>query len=68
MICLESFALLSVTFYEINDGVYAKAADTEASRGQRGSGKLRIEAFLTLRILAAKVILQYLANTNGEAL
>ncbi|KAJ0099748.1 hypothetical protein Patl1_20854 [Pistacia atlantica] len=44
-----------------------KAADTEAARGHRGSGKLRIEAFLTLRVLVAKVILQYLANTNGTA-
>ncbi|XP_031256286.1 uncharacterized protein LOC116114265 [Pistacia vera] len=32
-----------------------KAADTEAARGHRGSGKLRIEAFLTLRVLVAKV-------------
>ncbi|KAJ4705806.1 ARM repeat superfamily protein [Melia azedarach] len=32
-----------------------KAADTEAARGHRGSGKLRVEAFLTLRILVAKV-------------
>uniref|UniRef100_A0A2P2KMP9 Uncharacterized protein LOC105632012 n=1 Tax=Rhizophora mucronata TaxID=61149 RepID=A0A2P2KMP9_RHIMU len=32
-----------------------KAADTEAQRGHRGSAKLRIEAFLTLRVLVAKV-------------
>lgn len=32
-----------------------KAADTEASRGFRGSAKLRIESFLTLRVLVAKV-------------
>ncbi|KAL5813264.1 hypothetical protein ACOSQ3_028214 [Xanthoceras sorbifolium] len=32
-----------------------KAADTEVARGHRGSGKLRIEAFLTLRVLVAKV-------------
>ncbi|KAK9274612.1 hypothetical protein L1049_021862 [Liquidambar formosana] len=32
-----------------------KAADTEAARGHRGSVKLRIEAFLTLRVLVAKV-------------
>jgi len=36
---------------------YAKAADTEAARGHRGSAKLRIEAFTTLRVLVAKVIL-----------
>ncbi|XP_052177769.1 uncharacterized protein LOC127791774 isoform X2 [Diospyros lotus] len=32
-----------------------KAADTEAARGHRGSAKLRVEAFLTLRVLVAKV-------------
>ncbi|OIV95355.1 hypothetical protein TanjilG_07511 [Lupinus angustifolius] len=32
-----------------------KAADTEASRGHRGSARLRIEAFKTLRVLVAKV-------------
>ncbi|XVF60850.1 hypothetical protein PTKIN_Ptkin08bG0081000 [Pterospermum kingtungense] len=32
-----------------------KAADTEATRGRRGSANLRIEAFLTLRVLVAKV-------------
>ncbi|GLU04997.1 hypothetical protein SLE2022_221220 [Rubroshorea leprosula] len=32
-----------------------KAADTEAGRGHRGSANLRIEAFLTLRVLVAKV-------------
>ncbi|XP_050216425.1 uncharacterized protein LOC126667488 [Mercurialis annua] len=32
-----------------------KAADTEAARGHRGSGKLRVEAFLTLRVLVSKV-------------
>ncbi|KAL4303341.1 hypothetical protein GQ457_10G015910 [Hibiscus cannabinus] len=32
-----------------------KAADTEATRGHRGSANLRIEAFLTLRVLVAKV-------------
>ncbi|XP_061348789.1 uncharacterized protein LOC133294152 [Gastrolobium bilobum] len=32
-----------------------KAADTEAARGQRGSSRLRIEAFKTLRVLVAKV-------------
>ncbi|KAK9181985.1 hypothetical protein WN944_025126 [Citrus x changshan-huyou] len=32
-----------------------KDADTEAARGHRGSGKLRVEAFLTLRWLVAKV-------------
>lgn len=32
-----------------------KAADFEAVRGHRGSAKLRIEAFLTLRVLVAKV-------------
>lgn len=33
-----------------------KAADTEAARGHRGSARLRIEAFRTLRVLVAKVI------------
>ncbi|XP_073223628.1 uncharacterized protein [Cicer arietinum] len=32
-----------------------KAADTEAARGQRGSARIRIEAFETLRVLVAKV-------------
>ncbi|KAK4261906.1 hypothetical protein QN277_004842 [Acacia crassicarpa] len=32
-----------------------KAADTEAARGHRGSARLRIEAFKTLRLLVAKV-------------
>ncbi|PIA42783.1 hypothetical protein AQUCO_02000317v1 [Aquilegia coerulea] len=32
-----------------------KIADTEAARGHRGSGNLRVEAFLTLRVLVAKV-------------
>ncbi|CAL0302378.1 unnamed protein product [Lupinus luteus] len=32
-----------------------KAADTEASRGHRGSARLRVEAFKTLRVLVAKV-------------
>ncbi|OMO55316.1 hypothetical protein CCACVL1_27310 [Corchorus capsularis] len=32
-----------------------KAADTEATRGHRGSANLRIEAFMTLRVLVAKV-------------
>ncbi|KAI3414905.1 uncharacterized protein J3R85_015707 [Psidium guajava] len=32
-----------------------EAADFEALRGHRGSAKLRIEAFLTLRVLVAKV-------------
>ncbi|XVE62997.1 hypothetical protein DITRI_Ditri06bG0164600 [Diplodiscus trichospermus] len=32
-----------------------KAADTEATQGHRGSANLRIEAFLTLRVLVAKV-------------
>ncbi|XP_057445724.1 uncharacterized protein LOC130737884 [Lotus japonicus] len=32
-----------------------KAADTESARGQRGSSRLRIEAFKTLRVLVAKI-------------
>ncbi|KAI8007626.1 hypothetical protein LOK49_LG07G03659 [Camellia lanceoleosa] len=32
-----------------------KAADIEVARGHRGSAKLRVEAFMTLRILVAKV-------------
>lgn len=32
-----------------------KAADTEAGRGHRGSANIRIEAFVTLRFLVAKV-------------
>lgn len=35
--------------------IYGKAADVEAVRGHRGSASLRIEAFLTLRVLVAKV-------------
>ncbi|XP_024019137.1 uncharacterized protein LOC21399286 isoform X2 [Morus notabilis] len=31
-----------------------KAADTEVARGHRGSAKLRIEAFMTMRVLVAK--------------
>ncbi|KAI8568171.1 hypothetical protein RHMOL_Rhmol02G0176700 [Rhododendron molle] len=33
-----------------------KAADIEAGRGHRGSAKVRVEAFFTLRMLVAKVI------------
>ncbi|KAM6570546.1 hypothetical protein CsatB_018531 [Cannabis sativa] len=32
-----------------------QAAETEAARGHRGSAKFRIEAFMTLRVLVAKV-------------
>ncbi|KAL3820912.1 hypothetical protein ACJIZ3_006817 [Penstemon smallii] len=32
-----------------------KAADIEATRGQRGSSRLRVEALITLRVLIAKV-------------
>ncbi|CAL1409398.1 unnamed protein product [Linum trigynum] len=32
-----------------------QAADTEAARGHRGSARLRVEAFSTLRVLVAKV-------------
>ncbi|XP_065863276.1 uncharacterized protein [Euphorbia lathyris] len=32
-----------------------KAADTEAERGHRGNSKLRVEAFITLRMLVSKV-------------
>ena len=39
-----------------------KAADTEAGRGQLGSAQLRAEAFLTLRILVAKVTLHAFTN------
>ena len=42
---------------ELTLGFNAKAADTEAQRGHRGSAKLRVEAFLSLRVLVAKVIL-----------
>ncbi|CAL5402515.1 unnamed protein product [Camellia sinensis] len=38
-----------------NLGFYEKAADIEVARGHRGSAKLRVEAFMTLRILVAKV-------------
>lgn len=37
-----------------------KAADIEAARGHLGSAKLRIEAFLTLRVLVAKVVLWFI--------
>lgn len=43
---------------------YAKAADTEAARGHRGSANLRIEAFTTLRVLVAKVILSVSAPNS----
>lgn len=36
--------------------MHLKAADVEAARGHRGSAKLRSEAFITLRVLVAKVI------------
>ncbi|XP_017985336.1 PREDICTED: uncharacterized protein LOC18594747 isoform X3 [Theobroma cacao] len=39
-----------------------KAADTEATRGHRGSANLRIEAFLTLRVLVAKKLLGWKMN------
>ncbi|WCJ23816.1 ARM repeat superfamily protein [Euphorbia peplus] len=32
-----------------------KAADTEAERGHRGNSKLRVEAFITLRMLVSKI-------------
>ncbi|GKF02380.1 hypothetical protein Tco_0029303, partial [Tanacetum coccineum] len=32
-----------------------KAADVEAARGHKGSSKIRVEAFMTLRVLVAKV-------------
>ncbi|GJZ39114.1 TELO2-interacting protein 1 [Tanacetum coccineum] len=32
-----------------------KAADAEAARGHKGSSKIRVEAFITLRVLVAKV-------------
>ncbi|XP_024008438.1 TELO2-interacting protein 1 homolog [Eutrema salsugineum] len=35
--------------------ILLKVADAEASRGHRGSGNLRVEAFLALRILVAKI-------------
>ncbi|KAI8006645.1 hypothetical protein LOK49_LG07G03665 [Camellia lanceoleosa] len=38
-----------------NLGFYEKAADIEVARGHRGSAKLRVEAFMTLRILVAKL-------------
>lgn len=34
-----------------------KAADTEVALGHRGSAKLRIEAFMTIRVLVAKVMI-----------
>lgn len=33
-----------------------KAAEVEAARGHRGSASLRVEAFTTLRVLIAKVV------------
>ncbi|KAL0732056.1 hypothetical protein Bca4012_028150 [Brassica carinata] len=35
--------------------ILLKVADAEASRGHRGSAHLRVEAFMTLRILVAKI-------------
>lgn len=34
-------------------------ADAEASRGHRGSANLRVEAFMALRVLVAKVTTKY---------
>lgn len=41
-------------------------ADAEASRGHRGSANLRVEAFIALRILVAKVTIKCLKNQNGN--
>ncbi|KAF5184034.1 Arm repeat superfamily protein [Thalictrum thalictroides] len=35
--------------------IHVKIADTEAAQGHRGSANIRVEAFLTLRVLVAKV-------------
>lgn len=43
----------------MNHGFYAKAANTEAARGHKGSAKIRVEAFVTLRVLVAKVIVKH---------
>ncbi|XVE98976.1 hypothetical protein REPUB_Repub03eG0156200 [Reevesia pubescens] len=50
---LQSEAALAAVGHWLS--LLLKAADTEATRGHRGSANLRIEAFLTLRVLVAKV-------------
>lgn len=43
---------------------YDKAADTEVTRGHRGSANLRIESFLTLRVLVAKVLVTSIRSST----
>ena len=50
-----SFVLVHTFFFWPNLRFYEKAADVEVARGHRGSAKVRVEAFVTLRILVAKV-------------
>lgn len=54
-----NFVMFPHPFLNVHSISCVKAADTEAVRGQRGSAKLRVEAFVTLRILVAKVIVQH---------
>lgn len=55
---VDSFWSTSFCLSFSNSNMFlCKAAETEVARGHRGSAKLRIEAFTTLRVLVAKVIL-----------
>lgn len=56
MFLLFFFVLVHIIFLCLNLGFMGKAADIEAGRGHRGSAKVRVEAFFTLRMLVAKVI------------
>ncbi|XP_057963630.1 uncharacterized protein LOC131154857 [Malania oleifera] len=55
--CLLAFLRSQATSAAVGHwlSLLLKAADTEAARGHRGSAKLRVEAFLTFRVLVAKV-------------
>ncbi|CAN6853350.1 unnamed protein product [Brassica oleracea] len=50
---LQSHSALAAVGHWLS--ILLKVADAEASRGHRGSAHLRVEAFMTLRILVAKI-------------
>ena len=50
---LQSHSALAAVGHWLS--ILLKVADAEASRGHRGSAHLRVQAFMTLRILVAKV-------------
>ncbi|CAN8233709.1 unnamed protein product [Cochlearia groenlandica] len=55
--CLLAFLQSQSTLAAVGHwlSILLKVADAEASRGHRGSANLRVEAFLTLRVLVAKI-------------